>query len=59
MTDNNTNKSAFAKSKIEEANSIMKSNISNMAKNVTDVESKLLPESQEISALANRFRKDA
>jgi len=45
MSNNNTNKSALVKSKIDEANSIMKSNISQMAKNVTDVESKLLPES--------------
>ncbi|TNV79462.1 hypothetical protein FGO68_gene6530 [Halteria grandinella] len=47
-------KVVIAQQKVDEVSSIMKQNISQMSKNVEDVESRLLPASQEINVFAKK-----
>ena len=52
-------KVALASSKVSEASSIMKANVSQMAKKVEDVEARLLPVSQEIKAVSKKNEENA
>jgi len=52
-------KAALALSKVEEVSSLLKSSIQQQSKNVEDVETRLLPASQEIKVFAKQTEKVA